>query len=200
MEWSEKRDRSLPGGCMKVSGGASCQSSAWRVRSFILRRCGWFRCCLVAAEVLERRRALWWLLGLCGPGPVFELPRLCGQHGGQEWRAWGACRGLPGCRSAARLSVLKCAAELEPNPRQVPLRNQRPPGRYGAATTRWGAAGASPSRPPRRRSAKRLSLSSPASAERQRAQRCRRGGDPSSTTAAARDRCRRDRSDTWLPA
>ena len=78
---------------MKVSGGASCQSSAWRVRSFILRRCGWFRCCLVAAEVLERRRALWWLLGLCGPGPVFELPRLCGQHGGQEWRARGACRG-----------------------------------------------------------------------------------------------------------
>ena len=55
---------------------------------------------MVAAEVLERRRALWWLLGLCGPGPVFELPRLCGQHGGQEWSACGACRGV---RAAAAL-------------------------------------------------------------------------------------------------
>ena len=94
---------------MKVSGGASCQSSAWRVRSFILRRCGWFRCCLVAAEVLERRRALWWLLGLCGPGQVLGLHRLCGQLGGQEWSACGACRVL-GRRSAPRLSLLKCSA------------------------------------------------------------------------------------------
>ena len=98
---------------MKVSGGASCQSSAWRVRSFILRRCGLFRCCLVAAEVLERRRALWWLLGLCGPGPVFELPRLCGQHGGHEWRARGACRGAraPQCPTAlsAQMQRLRCS-------------------------------------------------------------------------------------------
>ena len=73
---------------MKVSGGASCQSSAWRVRSFM---------------------ALWWLLGLCGPGPVFELPRLCGQHGGHEWRARGACRGV---RAAAAPHDSLCSNAL----------------------------------------------------------------------------------------
>ena len=48
---------------------------------------------------------------VAGPGPVFAgLPRLCGQHGGQEWSACGACRGS---RAAAAPHDSLCSNALQ---------------------------------------------------------------------------------------
>ena len=179
MEWSEKRDRSLPIAGSYVSGGASCQSSACNVLSFM---------------------ALWGLFGVLGlhrsSGSVLGLHRSCGQ---QEWTARGACRGSRAAAAPTTLA-LKCSASAEMGTRPMcpcetrGLRSDRPPRRRAGGG--WCVG---------KRSARRRCepLPSASSASRpngsERAARCRHI-NKTSRTAAARDRRRRDRGDPWLPA
>ena len=118
---------------MKVSGGASCQSSAWRVRSFIL----WGWRCGTCSGLWVSQPSVW---------AVRRAGSLAGKDG--ERPGCAAAPGLPQRRTT--LDALKCAAEAEP----VPAAHARPEasGVIRRRDDALGTTGASPSRPPRRRS------------------------------------------------
>ena len=130
----------------------------------------------------------WSGAGRCGgcwacvvPARCLSCPACAGSTAGTNG-ARVARAGVPGPsqRRTTLCAQMRCGAR--PNPRQVPLRNQRPPEQYGAATTRWG-------RLVRLRAGRRdgaLLCAQSAIAAESGSARCRRGGDCRARTVPKR--------------